>query len=68
MKENIPLEEVFEHLKCTREGLASDSLQERLDLFGHNKLEEKKVRKAILGFNLSTQFLLFHYLLLCLPH
>ncbi|KAG2672130.1 hypothetical protein I3760_13G025600 [Carya illinoinensis] len=50
--ENIPLEEVFQHLKCTREGLASDSLQERLDLFGYNKLEEKKESKLLkfLGF------------------
>ncbi|XP_018854468.2 plasma membrane ATPase 1-like [Juglans regia] len=50
--ENIPLEEVFEHLKCTRDGLASDSLQERLDLFGYNKLEEKKESKLLkfLGF------------------
>ncbi|KAJ7961902.1 Plasma membrane ATPase [Quillaja saponaria] len=50
--ENIPLEEVFQHLKCTREGLSSDQVQERLDLFGYNKLEEKKESKILkfLGF------------------
>lgn len=42
-QENAPLEEVFQHLKCTREGLNSNEVQERLDLFGYNKLEEKKV-------------------------
>ena len=43
MKENIPIEEVFEHLKCTKDGLNSDDVQKRLELFGYNKLEEKKV-------------------------
>ncbi|KAI3844039.1 hypothetical protein MKX03_007057 [Papaver bracteatum] len=44
--ENIDLEGVFENLKCTREGLSSDAVEERLKLFGYNKLEEKK----FLGF------------------
>ncbi|PWA80763.1 H(+)-ATPase 7 [Artemisia annua] len=50
--ENAPLEEVFQHLKCTREGLNSSEVQERLDLFGYNKLEEKKESKILkfLGF------------------
>ncbi|XP_043812551.1 plasma membrane ATPase 1 isoform X2 [Manihot esculenta] len=50
--ENIPLEEVFDHLKCTRKGLSADAVQERLDLFGYNKLEEKKENKVLkfLGF------------------
>ncbi|WCJ22997.1 Plasma membrane ATPase [Euphorbia peplus] len=50
--ENIPLEEVFENLKCTREGLSSNAAKERLDLFGYNKLEEKKESKVLkfLGF------------------
>jgi len=50
--ENIPLEEVFENLKCTREGLSSEAVQERLELFGYNKLEEKKENKILkfLGF------------------
>ncbi|KAK4557770.1 hypothetical protein RGQ29_007509 [Quercus rubra] len=50
--ENIPIEEVCEHLKCTREGLNSDEVQKRLEVFGHNKLEEKRENKILkfLGF------------------
>ncbi|CAN1152456.1 ATPase 7, plasma membrane-type [Linum perenne] len=46
------MEQVFEHLKCTRDGLSSDDIQQRLELFGHNKLEEKKESKFLkfLGF------------------
>ncbi|RID64933.1 hypothetical protein BRARA_D00167 [Brassica rapa] len=45
--ENVPVEEVFQHLKCTKEGLTSKEVQERLTLFGYNKLEEKKRMTAI---------------------
>ncbi|GER30697.1 plasma membrane ATPase 3 [Striga asiatica] len=31
--ENIPIEEVFENLRCTREGLSSEGAQERLTVF-----------------------------------
>ncbi|KAK9120909.1 hypothetical protein Syun_018526 [Stephania yunnanensis] len=50
--ENIPIEGVFENLKCTREGLRSNEVKERLQLFGYNKLEEKKESKILkfLGF------------------
>ncbi|CAL9757554.1 unnamed protein product [Musa acuminata subsp. burmannicoides] len=50
--ENIPLEEVFENLRCTREGLTTQQADERLAIFGHNKLEEKKESKILkfLGF------------------
>ncbi|XP_018489163.1 ATPase 7, plasma membrane-type isoform X3 [Raphanus sativus] len=50
--ENAPVEEVFQHLKCTKEGLTSNEVQERLTLFGYNKLEEKKESKILkfLGF------------------
>ncbi|KAL8063688.1 hypothetical protein ABFX02_01G043000 [Erythranthe guttata] len=50
--ERIPVEEVFEQLKCTREGLTSDEGQNRLQIFGPNKLEEKKESKILkfLGF------------------
>ncbi|XAR70508.1 Proton-exporting ATPase [Bertholletia excelsa] len=50
--ENIPIEEVFEKLKCTPEGLSSDEVQSRLEVFGYNKLEEKKENKILkfLGF------------------
>lgn len=37
------MEEVFEELKCTKQGLMIDEASYRLELFGPNKLEEKKV-------------------------
>ncbi|KAL6125853.1 hypothetical protein ACLB2K_073904 [Fragaria x ananassa] len=50
--ENVPLEEVFDHLKCTNDGLSSDEVKERLESFGYNKLQEKKESKFLkfLGF------------------
>ncbi|KAL3623955.1 ATPase 8, plasma membrane-type [Castilleja foliolosa] len=50
--ENIPIEEVFAELKCSREGLSSDEGAKRLEIFGPNKLEEKKDSKFLkfLGF------------------
>ncbi|KAG6539115.1 hypothetical protein ZIOFF_004268 [Zingiber officinale] len=51
-QEKIPIEEVFEQLKCTREGLSSEEGSNRIQLFGPNKLEEKKESKFLkfLGF------------------
>ncbi|KAL1532338.1 Plasma membrane ATPase 4 [Salvia divinorum] len=50
--ERIPVDEVFEQLKCTREGLTSEEGENRLKIFGPNKLEEKKESKLLkfLGF------------------
>ncbi|KAL6124507.1 hypothetical protein ACLB2K_077019 [Fragaria x ananassa] len=50
--ENVPLEEVFDHLKCTKDGLSSVEVKERLESFGYNKLQEKKESKFLkfLGF------------------
>ncbi|KAL2236848.1 plasma membrane ATPase 4-like [Sesamum indicum] len=50
--ERIPVEEVFEQLKCTKEGLTSEEGENRLKIFGPNKLEEKKESKILkfLGF------------------
>lgn len=50
--ENIPLEEVFQNLRCNREGLTSQDAQRRLEIFGYNKLEEKHESKFLkfLGF------------------
>ncbi|CAM8931361.1 unnamed protein product [Rhodiola kirilowii] len=50
--ERIPIEEVFEQLKCSREGLTSAEGEQRLQIFGPNKLEEKKENKILkfLGF------------------
>ncbi|KAK8967765.1 Plasma membrane ATPase 4 [Platanthera guangdongensis] len=50
--ERIPIEEVFEQLKCTKEGLTAEEGANRLQIFGPNKLEEKKESKLLkfLGF------------------
>ncbi|KAK6156578.1 hypothetical protein DH2020_010826 [Rehmannia glutinosa] len=50
--ENIPVDEVFAQLKCSRDGLTSDEGAKRLEIFGPNKLEEKKESKFLkfLGF------------------
>ncbi|KAG6770969.1 hypothetical protein NC652_015628 [Populus alba x Populus x berolinensis] len=50
--EKIPIEEVFEKLKCTKEGLSATEGEERLRIFGPNKLEEKRESKFLkfLGF------------------
>ncbi|KAK2395342.1 plasma membrane ATPase [Trifolium repens] len=50
--ERIPIEEVFEQLKCTREGLSTAEGENRIQIFGPNKLEEKKESKFLkfLGF------------------
>ncbi|KAG0590309.1 hypothetical protein M758_1G095600 [Ceratodon purpureus] len=50
--EHIPVEEVFEQLRCTKEGLSDAEATARLEIFGHNKLEEKKESKFLkfLGF------------------
>lgn len=51
-QETVPIEEVFTQLKCTREGLTSEEGEKRLQIFGYNKLEEKKESKFLkfLGF------------------
>nr|GEZ07230.1 ATPase 2, plasma membrane-type-like [Tanacetum cinerariifolium] len=51
-QETVPVEEVFETLKCTKEGLTSEEGNKRLNIFGPNKLEEKKENKLLkfLGF------------------
>ncbi|GKU87161.1 hypothetical protein SLEP1_g1605 [Rubroshorea leprosula] len=50
--ERIPVEEVFQQLKSTRKGLTTAQGEERLQIFGPNKLEEKKECKLLkfLGF------------------
>ncbi|ONK61744.1 uncharacterized protein A4U43_C08F33130 [Asparagus officinalis] len=52
---NIPIEEVFKNLRCSRKGLSSEAAQERLTIFEHNKLEEKQESKFLqfLGFMLN---------------
>lgn len=48
LQERIPVEEVFEQLKCTKEGLTTEQGNSRLLIFGPNKLEEKKVHFNLL--------------------
>ncbi|CAM8969368.1 unnamed protein product [Rhodiola kirilowii] len=50
--EKIPIDEVFEQLKCTKEGLTTEEGEQRLQIFGPNKLEEKTESKLLkfLGF------------------
>ncbi|XP_052191272.1 plasma membrane ATPase 1-like [Diospyros lotus] len=50
--ENIPIEEVFENLRCNKEGLSTEAAEQRLAIFGFNKLEEKEENKILkfLGF------------------
>lgn len=43
LQESVPIEEVFENLECSRKGLTSSDVRDRLSLFGYNKLEEKRV-------------------------
>lgn len=50
--EHIPIEEVFVQLRCTKEGLTDEEAEARIQIFGHNKLEEKSESKILkfLGF------------------
>ncbi|ONM52075.1 membrane H(+)-ATPase3 [Zea mays] len=50
--ENIPIEEVFENLRCSPQGLTTEQAEQRLAIFGPNKLEEKQESKFLkfLGF------------------
>lgn len=43
MQENVPIEEVFQTLRCNSNGLTTEAAEHRLAIFGYNKLEEKKV-------------------------
>ena len=44
VQEHIPIDEVFQQLRCNKEGLTDEEGEARLKIFGHNKLEEKSVR------------------------
>lgn len=46
LKERLPLEEVFEQLRTSRQGLTSEDAEARIQIFGQNKLEEKPVSIA----------------------
>ncbi|KAF2316228.1 hypothetical protein GH714_041569 [Hevea brasiliensis] len=50
--ENVPIEEVFQTLRCNSNGLTTEAAEQRLAIFGYNKLEEKQESKILkfLGF------------------
>lgn len=52
---------MFEQLKCTREGLSAEEGANRLQVFGPNKLEEKKVHSITSN---RLQFFTFHFAIL----
>ncbi|KAI3858962.1 hypothetical protein MKW98_028695 [Papaver atlanticum] len=43
----IPIEEVLESLRCNKKGLSNEDAQQRLAMFGYNKLEEKEESKLL---------------------
>ncbi|PQP97832.1 ATPase 10 plasma membrane-type isoform X2 [Prunus yedoensis var. nudiflora] len=45
--ERLPLEEVFEQLRTSPQGLSSEDAEARLKIFGFNKLEEKTENKFL---------------------
>ena len=55
------MEEVFAQLKCSREGLSSAEGEQRLQIFGPNKLEEKTVQ------SLFALLLLLHHVISARP-
>ncbi|KAH7847976.1 hypothetical protein Vadar_032285 [Vaccinium darrowii] len=46
-EENIEIEEVFVNLRCGREGLTAEDVEQRLTIFGYNILEEKEQSKIL---------------------
>lgn len=44
------------NLRCGSEGLTAESAEERLTIFGYNKLEEKEVKLTNIKFHLFTFF------------
>lgn len=59
LQENVPLEEVFQTLRCDSNGLTTEGAQDRLAIFGYNKLEEKKVFPFQCFFVFALFFVLF---------
>ncbi|GJN30490.1 hypothetical protein PR202_gb18799 [Eleusine coracana subsp. coracana] len=55
--ESMPLEDVFEQLNTSRGGLTSADAAERLQLFGANRLEEKRVLRDGQWQELDASFL-----------
>ena len=60
--ETIGIEDVFQLLQCTEEGLPSGEAQRRLELFGPNKLEAEE-QNAFLQVDFSS--LPAHFIIVC---
>lgn len=54
----MPIEEVFQTLRCNSNGLTTEAAEQRLAIFGYNKLEEKQVHEYYLFSSLSGQLFL----------
>ncbi|MEM3784053.1 MAG: HAD-IC family P-type ATPase, partial [Candidatus Bathyarchaeia archaeon] len=50
----LPIEELFSRLKTSLDGLSSEEVERRLEVFGYNELVRKKKRAAVVEF-------LFHF-------
>ncbi|BBN06924.1 H+-transporting ATPase [Marchantia polymorpha subsp. ruderalis] len=50
--QDVRMEDVFERLTCSTSGLSTEEAVRRIDIFGYNKLEEKRESKVLkfLGF------------------
>jgi hypothetical protein len=46
LQKRIPLEEVFQHLQQSKDGLTSKNAHKSLVFFGHKKLEERRCAKS----------------------
>ena len=57
-QERMPLEDVFEQLRTIRGGLSSEDAEARLQIFGPNKLEQRKVRSHFLKTSDFMEFLI----------
>ncbi|EOA22158.1 hypothetical protein CARUB_v10002726mg, partial [Capsella rubella] len=53
--EHIPIEDVFKHLECSREGLSEAEVEKRLEIFGPNKIEDNNESKVDRFFGLMTK-------------
>lgn len=50
---------MFENLRCSPQGLSTEQAEQRLAIFGPNKLEEKQVRDGFRGlWRMTFLFLL----------
>lgn len=56
LQEKIPVDEVFRELNCSKDGLTNEEGQKRLEVFGPNKLEEKKANHQLILSLLASSY------------